>query len=87
MSFNQKTPEDDIPNWWNQAPTVTIIREVEDATAQLYIRKKFDPKKVKKEDVKFSDIRPILKMIHKRYWTIRIPDFVPNKRLAFKGMH
>jgi len=26
-------------------------------------------------------------MIHKRYWTIRIPDFVPNRRLAFKGMH
>ena len=37
MSKKDKTDKENAPKWWSKAATVSINRDVEDATAKLYI--------------------------------------------------
>ena len=60
---------------------------MEDATAKLYHKNEFDPLTVKKDQVKFSDLRIFLGVIHDRYMSIRPEDFVPNRHACFKGIY
>ena len=87
MNKKDKTDKANAPKWWGRAATVSITRDVEDATAQLYIKNNFDPKKVKKEDVQFADLRRILSIMNKRYGTIRVDDFTTSDHVCFKGMY
>ena len=49
--MKRKNVEDqgDTPKWWDVVPTTSIKRETEDATGDLCIAKKINPKKQKKD--------------------------------------
>ena len=87
MNKKGKTEKADIPRWWDRPANVNHIRDVEDATANLYRKLNFDPKTVKKDLVKFSDLRILLGAANNCYIPIRADDFMPNLHLCFKGMY
>ena len=49
MNKKESAKIDDTPKWWDDAPSTSILRETEDATADLCIEMKFNPKKLKKD--------------------------------------
>ena len=67
MKRRNSANEGDTPKWWDDAPSTSITRETEDATADLFIRLKINPKKLKKDQVLFKDLLSYLKPMHRRW--------------------
>jgi len=61
-------------------------RELENATARLFIAKKINPKQDSVPDLKFKDCLPYLKLQHPRWKKLRAEDINTGEQRAMKTL-
>ena len=75
MKHSKPKADANTPKWFQQAATITMKREVEDAIVSLYIAKDLDPEAGRQKGIAFGDLLPYMAQLHRR-WTGIKPSMI-----------
>ena len=86
MNKSKRAATKDALKWLDKPPTVSLIRDVEDACATYYVTRGLNPRTPKRNDVKFTHLLPHLKLLDKRWTRLRTEADCDNKRVCLKAL-